>query len=110
MDRFHVAKHAIQAAATVRRQTMQDLKQGLSPTEYKALKGVHLVFRRHRDALSQEQHALLERLFGYAPTLRLVYDFREGSFAVFEKQPSVAQATQDLKAWMLLVREQHSWV
>jgi transposase len=48
-----------------------------------------------------------ERLFGYAPVLRLVYDFREGLFRIFETALSADQAADDLKAWMFLVQEQH---
>jgi len=107
VDRFHVVKHYTDAADTVRKKTMKDLKKRLSKAEYQALKGVHLAFHRHRANLSETDRALLDRLFGYNPMLGLVYAFREGLFAIFEKHQGVAQATQDLKAWMFLVREQH---
>jgi transposase len=107
IDRFHVAKHYMDAADALRKKTMKDLKKTLPTAEYATLKGVHLVFRRHWAALSAPDRLLLERLFGYAPVLRLVYAFREGLFRIFETAPSVAQAAEDLKAWMFLVREQH---
>ena len=107
IDRFHVAEHYMDAADAVRKKTMKDLKKTLSKADYATLKGVHLVFRRHRATLSATDRALLERLFGDAPILRLVYDFREGLFRIFETAPSVQQAAEDLTAWMFLVREQH---
>ena len=107
IDRFHVAEHYMDAADALRKKTMKDLKKTLPQAEYATLKGVHLVFRRHWATLAAPERLLLERLFGYAPVLRLVYEFREGLFRIFETAPSVAQAAQDLKAWMFLVREQH---
>lgn len=107
IDRFHVAEHYMDAADAVRKRTMKDLKKTLSKADYANLKGVHLVFRRHWATLSVTDRTLLERLFGYAPVLRLVYDFREGLFRIFETARSVEQAAEDLKAWMFLVREQH---
>jgi transposase len=107
IDRFHIAKHYMAAADALRKKTMKDLKKTLPTAEYATLKGVQLVFRRHWATLSAPDHLLLERLFGYAPVLRLVYEFREGLFRIFETAPSIAQAAEDLKAWMFLVHEQH---
>jgi transposase len=107
IDRFHVASHYRDAADALRKKTMKGLKSTLSKAEYGSLKGVHLVFRRHQAHLSEADKALLERLFGYVPVLRLVYDFREGLFRLFETASSVTQAAEDLQAWVFLVREQH---
>jgi transposase len=107
IDRFHVAEHYIDAADAVRKTTMKELKKTRPKAAYATLKGVHLVFRRHWATLASPDRALLERLFGYAPVLRLVYDFREGLFRIFETALSVDQATDDLKAWMFLVQQQH---
>lgn len=107
IDRFHVARHYMDAADAVRKATMKKLKTTLPKAEYATLKGMHRVFRRHWATLSTADRALLERLFAYAPILRLVYDFREGLFRIFETAPSVEQAAQDLTAWMFLVQEQH---
>ena len=107
IDRFHVAKHYRDAADALRKKNMKELKKTLPKAEYATLKGVHLVFRRHWATLSPADRVLLERLFTYAPVLRLVYDFREGLFRMFETVSSVTQAAENFKAWMFLVREQH---
>jgi transposase len=107
IDRFHVAEHYTDAADALRKKTMKELKKTLPKAVYATLKGVHLAFRRHWATLALADRALLERLFGYAPALRLVYDFREGLFRIFETASSVEQAAEDLKAWMFLVKEQH---
>ncbi len=95
------------AADAVRKTTMKELKKTLSKAAYATRKGVHRIFRRHWATLAPPERVLLERLVGYAPVLRLVYDFREGLFRIFETAPSVEQAAEDLKAWIFLVQEQH---
>jgi transposase len=106
IDRFHLARNYGELAEKVRKAELRRLKKELPAEQYTTLKGAHLVFRKHRKALNETQKALLERLFSYAPTLRLVYTFREGLFAIFEKSLTVEQAQAELKAWMFLVREQ----
>ena len=107
IDRFHMVKHYMQAADAVRQQVMKDLKKKLPKADYAALNGVHLAFRQHWADLSSADQRLLEALFRHAPRLVLVYDFREALFRLFEKPSSPAQAADDLKIWMFLVREQH---
>jgi transposase len=107
VDRFHVAKHYGEAADHVRKEALAHLKKTLPAAEDKTLKGSHHAFRKHRTALSADEKALLERLFAYAPKLRLVYAFREALFAIFESPFTPQQAQQELKTWMFLVRQQH---
>jgi len=106
IDRFHVVKHYMHAADAVRQQVMKDLKKKLPKADYAALKGVHLAFRQHWTDLSSADQRLLDLLFHHAPRLVLVYDFREALFRLFEKPSAPAQAADDLKIWMFLVREQ----
>ncbi len=106
IDRFHLARKYGELAEKVRKSELARLKKELPKAQYATLKGAHLVFRKHRKALNEPDKLLLERLFSYAPKLRLVYVFREGLFAIFEKSLTVEQAQTDLKAWMFLVREQ----
>jgi len=106
VDRFHVAKLYSAAADHVRQEALAQLKHDLPPAEYKTLKGAHLVFRKHRATLAPDEYALLQRLFNYAPKLRLVYMFRESLFAIFEQPLTPQQAYSELNIWMFLVREQ----
>jgi transposase len=106
VDRFHVAKHYGAAADRVRKDALKQLKKTLPAAEYQTLKGSHRVFRKHRAALNPQEKALLERLFTYAPKLRLVYAFREYLFTIFETARSLQDAQTELSAWLFLVREQ----
>ena len=106
IDRFHLARKYGELAEGVRKREMARLKKALPPDTYRTLKGAHLVFRKHSARLKAEEKALLERLFSYAPQLRLVYAFRESLFALFEKPYTVQQAQEHLKTWMFLLREQ----
>ncbi len=106
IDRFHLARKYGELAEKVRKRELARLKKELPQEQYRTLKGAHLVFPKHRKDLKDAEKALLSRLFSYAPKLRLVYAFREGLFAIFEKPCTLEQAQADLKAWTFLVREQ----
>ncbi len=107
VDRFHVAKLYRQAADSVRQAEMKRLKKGLPKAQYATLKPCRRAFWKNYVDLTSDERQDLERLFAYAPTLRLVYDFREGLRAIFERPLSKAQAQAELNSWIFLVREQH---
>lgn len=107
VDRFHVAQAYREAADRVRKDEMRRLKKQLTKAEYATLKPCRHAFWKNEGDLNPQERQSLERLFAYAPTLRLVHMFREGLRAIFERPLSKAQAQVELKAWMFLVREQH---
>lgn len=106
VDRFHVAQQYREAADTVRRDEMHRLKKQLPKAEYATLKPCRHAFWKNRGELEADERTALERLFAYAPRLRLVYDFREGLRDMFNRPLSKAQAKVELTSWMFLVREQ----
>jgi transposase len=106
VDRFHVVKLYSEAVDKVRRQGLARLKKTLPKADYQTLKGSHVVFRKHRANLDPEEQALLNRLFAYLPQLRLLYDFREYLFVIFQTAASSQRAEAELKAWIFLVKEQ----
>ena len=106
VDRFHVAKLYSDMVDKVRRQQMAGLKKTLPKADYQALKGGHLAFRKHPAHLTQEEQALLDRLFTHLPQLHLLYGFREQLFTIFQTATAPQQAADDLKIWMFLVKEQ----
>jgi transposase len=107
VDRFHVAQQYREAADRVRKDEMQRLKKSLPKAEYATLKACRHAFWKNRGDLDADERPALERLFTYAPTLRLVHDFREGLRVIFQRPLSKAQAQDELKTWIFLVREQH---
>lgn len=107
VDRFHVARTYREAADQVRKAQMKRLKQQLPKATYATLKPARRAFWKNRNRLATEERAALDRLFSYAPALRLVYDFREGLRMIFDQPLSKAQAQDELNTWQFLVREQH---
>jgi len=56
-------------------------------------------FRKKPTELHPQEAELLERLFGYTPSLKLAYDFREELTTIFQKDLSKTEAIQAIKAW-----------
>ena len=99
VDRYHVAKKYRDCADKLRQQELKRLKSELSEDEYDTIKGTMWPFRKNKAALTPKETALLDRLFDYAPSLKLAYDFREKLTAIFEKDLTKTQATQAIKKW-----------
>jgi transposase len=99
IDRFHVAQHYRNCADSLRKQELKRLKTELSADEYALIKGTMWPFRKKPAELHPQEAELLERLFGYTPSLKLAYDFREALTTIFEKDLSKTAATQAIKTW-----------
>jgi transposase len=107
VDRFHVARLYRDAADQVRKAEMKRLKKTLPKAEYATLKRCRRAFWKNQGTLNTEEQAALARLFTYAPALRLVYAFRESLRRIFAQHLTKAQAQEELRTWMFLVREQN---
>ena len=99
VDRYHVAKKYRDCADTLRKQELKRLKAELPEVEYQSLKGVMWPFRKNKADLGQNDAELLDRLFGYSPSLKLAYDLREELTAVFEQKLTKGEATQTIEKW-----------
>jgi transposase len=99
VDRYHVAKNYRDCADKLRKQELKRLKTELPKDEYDTIKGAMWPFRKNKADLKPKETELLDRLFDYAPSLKLAYDFREKLTAIFEKDLTKTQATQAIKKW-----------
>ena len=99
VDRYHVAKKYRDCADKLRQQELKRLKTELSADEYNTIKGAMWPYRKNKADLKPQEAELLDRLFAYAPSLKLAYDFREQLTAIFEKDLTKTQATQAIKDW-----------
>ncbi len=99
VDRYQVAKKYRDCADNLRKQELRRLKTELSEADYDTLKGAMWPFRKNKADLKPQEAELLDRLFCYAPSLKLAYDFREKLTVIFEKALTKAQATQAIKTW-----------
>jgi transposase len=98
-DRFHVAKKYRECADTLRKQETKRLKQELAPPEYEEIKGAMWPFRKRPQDLTQEEEALLNRLFARSPSLHQAYTLREELTAIFEQDLTKAAATEQIQQW-----------
>jgi len=99
VDRYHVAKKYRDCADNLRKQELKRLKTELPKDEYDTIKGAMWPFRKNKADLKPQEAELLDRLFDYAPSLKLAYDCREKLTAIFEKDLTKTQATQAIKEW-----------
>jgi transposase len=104
IDRFHVAKLYHEAADKLRKCELARLKKSLLPQQYRSLKGSLWAFRKNPSDLEPEEQAVLSRLFGYSPTLKMAYDLREALTDIFDQAPAKNEAKRQLRAWQADVR------
>lgn len=104
IDRFHVARLYRDAADSLRKSEMKDLKRTLSVETYRTLKGALWTFRKRRDELLPDERAVLDRLFALAPTLKVAYTLREDLTAIFDTAPAKNRAKRLLRDWQAKVR------
>ena len=99
VDRFHVAQKYHDAADKLRKKELKRLKDELSETQYKQLKGSMWAFRKKPADLSEAETELLARLLEHSPLLRLVYDLRQKLTGIFEQDLTKAEAIRKIKDW-----------
>ena len=104
VDRYHLAKNYRDCADKLRKQELKRLKTELSQAEYETIKGVMWPFRKNKADLKPQEAEVLDRLFAYAPSLKLAYDFREELTAIFEQDLTKTQAADAIKAWRQAVQ------
>lgn len=99
VDRFHVAKNYRAGVDNLRKQECRRLKKELSAVEYAEIQGVLWQIRKNSADLTDEELKKLNRLFEYAPDLKLAYTFREELTSIFERYLTKAEAKEQLLAW-----------
>lgn len=98
-DRFHVARKYRECADQLRKKEIKRLKQELTEPAYEEIKGAMWPFRKRPEDLSQEEEALLHRLFAHSPSLHQAYTLREELTAIFEQDLTKAEATEKIQQW-----------
>jgi transposase len=100
IDRFHVAKLYRQPLDHVRKRELKRLKNMLSVSQYKRLKGAMWTLRRSPHDLSEQDTAILARLFRYSRPLAETYQATQELTTIFNKSPSRASGVRRLKVWI----------
>ena len=96
-DRYHVAKLYREGAERLRKHELRRLKQELPKEHYDEIKGALWPFRKNPADLEADDHAVLQRLFAYAPDLHRASTYREQLTALFEQDLSKADAKHEIK-------------
>src|SRR5918997_798755 len=102
-DRFHVTKLYRAAVDELRKTELKALKGVLTKEECAGLKGVLWAFRKRREHLAPEEHALLDRLFEASPLLRKAYNLREKLTRILDKEHSKKSGRRAIRRWMAQV-------
>ncbi len=100
VDRFHVAKLYRGGVDKLRVKEMKRLKEALSEQEYKKLKGVMWILRKHEKDLTKEEKETLALLFKYSPDLKRAYQASNELTAIFDSHLSTFQAKHKINAWI----------
>ncbi len=105
VDRYHVAKKYRDGADTLRRQELKRLKRELSEDEYQQIKGTMWPFRKKEADLTEDEQALLERVFAYSPDLKEAHTLREELTSIFEQDLTKPEGEAAMKDWQRKVEE-----
>jgi len=104
-DRFHVAKLYRGCLDSLRKKELKRLKQDLSKNEYDQLKGAMWVLRKNTNDLSEENKALLDKLFEYSPDLKMAYDFQNDLTSIFNMDLPRKTGKRKINSWITKVRK-----
>src|SRR5258708_2064818 len=99
IDRFHVAKLYRAAADAWRKAELKRLKANLPAQQYQTLKGNLWAFPKDPDDLTEQDRAVLKRVFALSPALEAAYTLRERLTDIFDTAPSKNVAKRQLREW-----------
>ena len=105
VDRFHVARAYRDCTDAVRKKEIKRLKKELSDAEYEEVKGAMWPLRKRPTDLTDDEWALLARLFTYSPKLKTAYNLRQDLTELFEREYTKPGAKCAIRAWCKRVRE-----
>ena len=108
-DRFHVAKLYREGLEDLRKKELRRLKRTRSTTDFKRLKGAMWALRKKEEDLTDEDRAVLEKLFEYSPLLRQAHMFREQLTEIFDRNITRTQAKRLLNSWMARVKRSETY-
>ncbi len=105
VDRFHVAKLYRGCVDKLRVKEMRRLKEALTEEEYKKLKGVMWILRKHEKNLTPEEKEILALLFKHSPDLRQAYQMSHELTAIFNSKLSRFHAKHKINRWIRKVHK-----
>lgn len=104
IDRFHVTKHYRKSIEKLRKKELKRLKKSLTDGEYKQLKGVMWILRKNNKNLTKQDQSVLNILFSYSASLKLVYDFQTELTDIFNMNICKQAAIEKINNWIKRIR------
>ena len=104
IDRFHVAKLYRKCLDKFRQKVLSDLKQTLTPKDYKKLKGAMHVLRKGNECSSKKEKEVINELFSHSDELMEAYRLGLKLTQIFNTYMSKDDALKNLSEWMREVR------
>jgi transposase len=105
VDRFHVAKLYRKSLDELRKKELRRLRKILPAQEYKKLKGAMWILRKTKQALSEEELAVLACLFKHSPDLALAYELCYELTDIFEQDIVKSRAKRKIQSWITRVKK-----
>jgi transposase len=103
IDRFHIAKLYRKSVETIRKQEMKRLKNSLSEEEYGKLNGV--IWALRKSELSDNEKALLKRVFKHSPKLKEAYQLSNELTKIFNTNTTRNGGIRRLTNWISKVND-----
>lgn len=95
-DRFHVNRYVTDALQNMRKH----VQKSLSPFAKADLKQHFRILGKRHDQLTNDERVILNRLLGYAPLLRQVYEWKEAFIVWYDCSPTYVIAQKSYKRWL----------
>ena len=105
IDRFHVAKLYRGAVDTLRKQELKRLKKALSEADYRKLKGVMWMLRKHKEDVNEQEVTTLDYVFHHSAVLKAAYTVCHELTAIFNEELSTRQAQHKIQQWKKRVKK-----
>ena len=103
IDRFHVTEAYRNSLESLRKKELKRLKEALSASEYKLLKGSMWALRKDEQDLTPEEKHTLKILFQFSPSLKTAYELQNALTDIFDKHISVNAAIAKIEKWLVAV-------
>lgn len=105
VDRFHVARLYRKSLDELRKKELRRLRKTLPAQEYKKLKGAMWLLRKQKQALSEDELAVLECLFKHSSDLALAYQLCHELTEIFEQHIVKSRAKRKIQSWIRQVKK-----
>jgi len=99
-DRFHVRKLYRKSLINLRKSEFGQLRKTLTEKEYSELKPAIAILRKQKDYFTDEEKAIVEKIFLVSPKLKSAYQFSRKLSGIFDSNITSSQAKEKMTCWI----------